>query len=192
VSPEDEKSIPDGYMEYENKEQGFKFAYPSAVGELSSVNVSENNQIILYLNSTQHAGTITENTDGALYVSISKKADFSVGAFKYGPTIKPVGADGASLWQVAETNPATASTYKIGDTYDIKIAKQTGKLTIFDLSSDDEGCHSTRWIFEAKNAWVEIGLPAVCAEGIDTILQERLDNYKKEVTKILNTIDIEI
>jgi hypothetical protein len=180
------ETIPEGFIEYRNEELGFKFAYPEEWGVLSE----DSGQYENILHRTKTPQYVGQNLQGVVDVTAYDKENFTISSRKYGPTIKPIKKDSFFSWEVIESNPADETT-KLGDKYEVKVAREIDETKVFNLFSGDEGCYTAQWVFETKDSWITIRLPAVCADNIDVIPQNRLDTYEQITDKILNTIQID-
>jgi hypothetical protein len=178
-------AIPEGFIVYENKDLNFSFAYPEEIGLLAA-SPNNNAGVLLYVKSTDAKDAFSPHTHSPLYITGSKIEGFTTSAAKYGPVLELM----SDKWIVSSKNGGDINNggREIGSEYAAKIVKNIDSTPVYDFSYTDEGCHRTNWVFKTAQAFVSIMLPAVCADEIDAIPQERLTPYEEVAEKVLNTI----
>jgi hypothetical protein len=180
---------PAHYMEYKNAEIGFSFAYPKSVGELTAADTGGNPSYVGYYKSADTRDAFLTHTQSPLYVSINEVDGYVGSAAKYGPMLEY--KDGKWIVSDKQGGDVNHGNYSIGDVFPAKIAKTIESNPVYDFSYTDEGCYRSRWTFKKDQAFVNITLPAVCADSIDTIPQDRLDAYKKESDIVLKSLQLQ-
>ncbi|MGH7158329.1 MAG: hypothetical protein ACREGD_04675 [Candidatus Saccharimonadales bacterium] len=185
---EQEPKIPEGYIFYESQEFGFSFAYPEQVGSLS-VSSSGSPRTLLYVRSADKENVFAPYTRSPLSVQVDKKDGFLVHGGKYGPILEFVG----NKWIVSdkEDGDVLNGGYAAGSEYEAPVARTIHGTPVYDFSAGDEGCRWTAWVFETNSAFVTIALPAVCADEIDSVPEDRLAAYKEVSDQVLDTITLE-
>ena len=189
TTEEEKFAIPSTYIEYKNAEIGFTFAYPKSVGELTAADTNGNSSYIGYFKSTDAQDAFIAHTQSPLYVSINKVDGYVGSAAKYGPMLEFKD----NKWTVSDKQGGDVNHggYSMGDAFPTKIAKTIESNPVYDFSYTDEGCHRTRWTFKKAQVFVNITLPAVCADSIEKIPQDRLDAYEKESDMVLKSLQIQ-
>jgi prepilin-type N-terminal cleavage/methylation domain-containing protein len=183
-----QKKIPAGYKQYADSQYGFSFAYPEAVGEITTADSDGNHSILAYAKSVSKQDAFAPYTESPLYVQVDKLDSFVTRAAKYGPMLEYIN----NRWVVSDKQGGDVNNggRTVGDEYNAAVAKTVGNIKVYDFSTQDEGCYHALWVFRTSKAFTSITLPSVCADEIDAIPQSRLDNYKAVVAQVLNTLEI--
>ena len=180
--------IPQNFREYKNEAYGFSFAYPEAVGDIVSADTQSNRNILVYEKSTDSPNTFSKYTQSPLYVRVDNVEGFVVGAKKYGPILEL--KDDKWIVSAQEGGDVNNGGYKIGSEYETSLVTTNNMTKVYDFSYQYEGCYRAHWLFKSKNSFTSIMLPAVCADEIGTIPQNRLDDYNSVAKQVLDTLFI--
>jgi len=179
----DQYIVPEGYIVYENKELGFKFAYPKEWGVVKEGDKEE----LLLSGHTEQYTNKSEQINGQLDIAARQTKDYSTVLEKGGPIIKL----DSGKWIVSDpqTNVSPDNVkYRVGDEIKVPIAFKNDKLVVYDFSSGEEGCRNTRWVFEAKANIVEISTPSLCGEDFTPASQANIDAKNATNSAIIKTI----
>jgi hypothetical protein len=179
-------NIPEGWKQYKNEDYGFSFYYPEKVGPLMEGDTGGNPDILTYVKSVDNENAFANYTQSPLYVRVDKKEGFTTSAAKYGPVLEF--KNGKWIVSSEDGGDINNGGYDIGSEYKAQTVKTGEGNLVYNFSYTDEGCHRTVWVFQQEQAFVTITLPAVCADEIDTIPQERLDDYQKVSDQMLETL----
>jgi hypothetical protein len=152
-----EYKVPEGFSVYENKESGFKFAYPNAYGSFSLISSDSPNESILQ--STKPSPAYLEGSTEAFTITILKDVSTPFYTLKYGPKVK---FENGEL-KVVEVNPAdevntVGSSYK-GWLQHQDVVKQVNGLTVYVIKGGDEGSMYYKYAFLSNGQVVIISLP---------------------------------
>jgi chemotaxis protein histidine kinase CheA len=180
--------VPTGYVVYENKELGFKFAYPKDYDPISigakPANTSVNwvSQYTSAVPKSAYAPGVTGSIVLTVYNSTA-----TISTYKYGPQVKF--QNGKLL--VVSVNPAD-TVNQVGSEFknlDKVSAGPTanGSLKIYIADSGDESGSARTFIFVSKNQIITLGLPTF-NDGKASGKTNDSQKYNSLSTNILNSI----
>lgn len=129
-------TLPDGWSWYQG--DGFKFGYPKEYGSFTASRGDLAGGVKAYwisgtTDQPTFAGLI--KTDNFALSKYGAPADSPITARKYGPKVKLSG----DKWVVTDDNPSDPKKYKTGDTYPEVKKVVTGKTSVYEFTSGDEG-----------------------------------------------------
>jgi type II secretory pathway pseudopilin PulG len=150
-----EPQIPLGWISYEDKKNGFKFAYPKEYGQFSK---SQNPTTGSSLNTAKPSPPYIEGSNDAIYLTVQNISD-SFSTLKYGPTVKFVNNE----LIVQEVNPAD-NLNKVGEPYkgwlvSQEVSKDINGLKVYIIKGGDEGNTYYRYAAVNNNNVIIISLP---------------------------------
>ncbi len=182
---QDDYVVPEGFVVYENKDYGIKFAYPKEWGTIAEVDKGE----ALFNGTTEQFEDKAAEKSGKVSVVVRKKENYTTVLEKYGPELKLE----EGKWVVAD--PRTDSSpdnqkYAVGDVYAVPIASEKPGQIVYDFSAGDEGCLLTRWIFEVKDGFVELTTPSLCGADMTSASQANIAIDKAVNDKIVKSIRV--
>jgi len=168
--------LPAGWVWYENKDLGFKFAYPEVWGQLKT---ADKGSLLLNLYTDQYTDTALQ-VDGRINLTASDKTNFTFSPQKYSVILKPVG-DGTQ-WQITDVNPAVADKYKIGDLYELQGKQNVNGGVLYLLSTTDEGCKMIQYLFVLKNSFALLNTPSLCSQaGVSAANETAFDKTTADI-----------
>lgn len=164
----EEYIVPEGYLVYENKDLGFKFAYPKEYGTFteqstySGTSVSELAGVSTYFESATPSAQTTPGTDGNFGLFNYDSATQAIIARKYSATVRLEN----DKWIVVEVNPAD-TVNQVGQEYkglDGKAVTASDKngIETYSFERTDEGCMHYALVFVSNNKLNELTLPKFC------------------------------
>ena len=149
-------TVPDGYVIYENKEIGFKFAYPEQWGKLTPNTESEYDLDV-------EGPEIPLTSDGlntSLRVFAAKVDSFRMSVRYKGRVIqRPEATGGTYVWKVAEA--IDLPDVKVGEPYEFqpKVAFQLDGLVVYDFWTGHATATWHSWAFAVGDYFVGIEAP---------------------------------
>lgn len=160
TSEDNTYQVPSGYKLYENKQLGFKFAYPAVYGDMMSQ--PEENGVMI----TKTAPLEIEYVPGVsapskftvfTYPSVSQE----ISSHKYEAMVKLVN----DKWIVTKTNPVGVNKSPVGSEYKNTEGKTIssvtkGNLKIYKFVSADEGTTSYSYVFIANGMLHQLFIPS--------------------------------
>lgn len=161
--------LPADWQWYENKELGFKFAYPKDYGNIGARDLKKEfplndfPDIQSAYRSEEPKSEFAPGTSGTIGMEIYRKDLLEKNSIKYGPTVKLVN----DKWIVSNvSNSDLQSQYKTGEEYKhpsnnkpLPVTNNFG-LKIYTFESCDEGTCIIELVFFNKNQLVSIYLPS--------------------------------
>lgn len=167
-SEETAYKIPDGYRYYENRDIGFKFAYPTDYKEVTTSATETGSQT---LTSSEPIPTYVEGSTDAIKLTILSDPSAVFLTLKYGPHVKFI--DGELI--VQDVNPAD-EVNKVGQPYKgwlsvQDVVKEVGGLKVYVMKGGDEGHTYYKYAFLLNDHVVIISLPgfydgtAICPQA---------------------------
>ncbi len=188
TSPVKEKvyTIPNGYVIYENKELGFKFAYPKEYGSLSKQPDENNVQILKSQEPTKQYGP---GIGGIFMVYSYPSINQEISGRKYGPMIQLQNGK----WIVTEASELDVIENKAGDEYkdfDKQVAKSqsNNNLTVYTLKSGDEGTENVRLVFVSKGRLHELYIPSFSDGTYGGGEENSKDSYSQMLRNVTDSI----
>lgn len=169
-SKKEEYKIPEGYTLYENKDYGFKFAYPAGLGQLKAA--IDSSVTMKLATPFQEKYPIT-GLEKSLVATVNTQEKFRVAAQYKGAIVKPTGQGTTYAWYVTETGQNT--DVKAGDLFSPapKVAASPNGVPVFDFPNGHANCWFHAWAFPVKNNhFVQIQLPDFCP-SLDLSATER-------------------
>ena len=150
-------TLPAGYTLYENKELGFKFAYPKEFGSFTEQPVNKGMRIF---NSSEATKAYGPGIYHYFTINSHLNENQAIAARKYGPAVWLKNGK----WITYETNPADVSNNKVGEEYkDFEGKNVTSKdnngLKVYLFENSDEGTTFNEFVFEINNKLQIINLP---------------------------------
>ncbi len=177
------QKLPAGWLEYDNTTYGVRFGYPSEWGQFKGVTGDQSKAVLsLYTDSINET---TKELQGNVSFAIYPANIYTLVTQKYGATIKPTDSGD---WQIVDVNPASKDKYKVGDTYDLQTKEKVSGGFAYLLTSEDEGCTFKRYIFELKDHYGELSIPALCSQ--DSVTATNQAEYDAIVSNITSSIVI--
>ena len=173
--------LPSGYIEYKNTADGYTFAYPGSWGELDPAG--------LYSPYVDNQAVGVSWIQGRLAVQATPATDFTIGASKYGATIKPLLQGENISWEVVSVNPAETN-YSAGDPYTVTSRTNPHGIKIYDLTWSDEGATHARRVFKSGGKLVVISLPAILRQYMEQVPVEDMAEYNETARNIADSIKL--
>lgn len=189
--------VPEGYIVYENKDAGFKFAYPEGwKGDLKKIDLTgttdaNSAQIDSYFVTPNPTEQVLPGVRAPITVITYKTATATIISRKYGPDvqIKDQKLIVTGLNEADTVNKTIGSEYKTRDGKVVAPSKQ-GNLSVFSLVASDEGCTYTHLIFIVKDKLHELMLPEFCDNSFGATNQPIIDpaKYNDLIKKITGSV----
>jgi hypothetical protein len=193
----EEYKIPEGYVVYENKEVGFKFAYPKEFGDLKGLT----NKVVPSISNKEAGAALStdkpnppfiEGSTNGIALSVLQSPDDIFYTVKYGPTAKYSGDNLVAV----EINPADKINKSGSEYKNFNGAKEVVNLIrgikVYHIQGGDEGVTNTKFAFKIDNQVVIIELPGF-SDGTMGCFETQCEpkdmtEYNEFAKNILNSI----
>ncbi len=191
--------VPSGYYVYENKEYGFKFAYPKEYGKTFKKNTTYGGApitsvypgAISFYESEKSPENVLPGTQGPISFVSYSSADQPVLARKYGPNVKISGKEVV----VVKASSSDLTKNKPGDVYkdfnkESVTPKQTNGLSVFVLKDGDEGYYNDHFLFVINGKLYQLNVPGFNTGTYGPVDAKPNDRtkYNELYNNILNSI----
>ncbi|MFO0920045.1 MAG: hypothetical protein U0451_00020 [Candidatus Saccharimonadales bacterium] len=167
--------VPEGYLVYENRELGFKFAYAKEYGSIDEIQLtqgakSKHTNTSVYsvdLNKYFESSEAPENSktgvSGEISLSNFKSTDVTITSRRNGSDVKLENAK----WINITVNPVDPAKNQVGQEYkDIEgkslVPTNNNGLQVYDFKSADEGCTIHQLLFVVNDKLNMIKTPRFC------------------------------
>jgi hypothetical protein len=174
--------LPAGWTWYDNKDLGFKFAYPASWGQAKAADQSN---LLLNVYTDEYDDSASQ-VRGRINLFARSDSSFTLVPRKYDVTVKPV--DHGAQWQITEVNPVVAGQYEVGEMYNLQGKQNVNGGVMYFLSSTDEGCKMNTYIFVLKAAFAELHTPNLCS--MTTVSSANEAAFDKTTNTIISSITI--